>query len=118
MSVRVAGWLSDFLESETVWILLLHLKSVKLPLRAIVLTVCDILPEIKKPVNNKCVLCEILSSACGGDGLIGRKERGSRWEVVEGCREIPEKELKRICEKGLCGSSNAPDSSTTNLLLL
>ena len=94
--VCVAGWLPDFLESETIWILFLHLKSVKLPLRALVLTAGDILSKIKKPVNNKCALCEILSRACGGDGLVGKEERGNRWDVVEGCREILEKEAGAV----------------------
>lgn len=51
--VFFTGRLSDFLDSGTIWILLLHLKSVKVPSTAIVLTACDIVSEIKKLVKNK-----------------------------------------------------------------
>lgn len=89
------GWLSHFLDSGTIWILFLRLKSVKLPSRAIVLTTCDILSKIKKLVSNKCTFV--------GDSIKREQLRWNLWEgggretgrgcgVVEvGCREILEK---------------------------
>lgn len=76
MFVFFTGWLSHFLESETIWILFLHLKSVKLPSTALVLTICDMLSKIKKLINNKCA-CESFYQmhTVEMDLLGGRRER-------------------------------------------
>lgn len=109
------GRLSHFLESETIWILFLHLKSVKLPSRAIVLTICDMLSKIKKLINNKCACVSFYQMHTVEMDSLGRRE-GERGQggLAEDCRKILEKEvgssnkcsacsLKCILEKSLCG---------------
>lgn len=91
--------------------LFLHLKSVKLPSRAIVLTISDVLSKIKKLINNKCACVSFYRMHMVEMDSGGRRE-GERGQA-EDCRKILEKEagsrkcsecsLESILEKGLCG---------------
>lgn len=63
--------------------LFLHLKSVKLPSRAIVLTISDVLSKIKKLINNKCGCVSFYQMhTVEMDSLGGRRE-GERGQVED-----------------------------------